>query len=121
MYAAKPCGGQESTLKVSNRSYGNTSRWMRGVSQRSKEGYTYASHSIARSSDRGGRPPVAGKPLHSHARDHQVNFERRRGHCPGFVDPECYRTVPFSSQYPPWQGITIWQAIVSVPARQRNQ
>jgi hypothetical protein len=30
----------------------------------------------------------------------------------GFVDPECFWAVPLSLQYPHWEGMTIWQAIV---------
>src|SRR5271165_460160 len=109
-----PATGHDSTLTSrAHRRQGNPSRRMRGVSQKARKVKGYASNSIAGSSDRGGCPPVAGESLYSDAGNHQVNFERRRGHCLGFVDPECYRAIPFSSQYPAWEGMTIRRANIS--------
>src|ERR1700730_10252620 len=56
---------------------------------------SYASNSTARSSHRGGCPPVAGESLHSHAGNHQVNSERGRGHRRRSMDSECLWTLSF--------------------------
>ena len=47
---------------------------------------------------------------------HQVNFERRRGHCRSSVDPERYWAVPFSFQYPRWKGMTICKRTCRQPS-----
>src|SRR5450631_4949610 len=77
---------------------------MRGVSPRNKgrKVKDHASNSTARSSHRGGRPPVVGESLHSHAGNHQVNLERRRGHRRGSVAAECLWTLSFHFPDPRW-------------------
>src|SRR5271165_6217787 len=78
----------------------------------------HAVNSITGSSHRGGYPPMAGESLHSHAGDDQINFQRHRGHCRGSVDPQCHWVVPFSSQHPPWEGMTSgkrWLYLIAGP------
>ena len=62
----------------------------------------YVFNSTARSSDRGGCPPVTGESLHSHAGFHQVHPEWRRGHCGRPVATECFCAVSFPIENRRW-------------------
>ena len=66
------------------------------------KGRSHAVDSTRGSSNRCGRPLVAGESLHSNAGNHKINPECRRSHSCRFVDTECYWTLSFLLRYPHW-------------------
>jgi len=102
VHAAKPCGGSRFDPKTSRKSNpGQPSLPNEEASAREKgSGKSYAVNSTPGSSRRGGRGPVAGESLHSHAVLYQVNLERRRGHRRSSVAAKRVWAVPFPLPHP---------------------
>ena len=98
-----PAARHDSTLKsLVHRTWDNTSRRMRGVSPGNKDGqqsclsfncWKFSSWRVS---------SLTGESFHSHAGNHQVNSERRRGHFGGSVAAECLWTLPFDFPDPHW-------------------
>src|SRR5580658_2726405 len=88
---------------------------MRGVSLRkllpvltrnTRKVKVHAVNSTSGNSHCGGCTPVAGESLHPYAVNHQVHRERRGGDCAGFMDSECFWSVPRLFRHPHRQRMT---------------
>jgi hypothetical protein len=105
---------RDSTLSLVHRNEGNTFWRMRGVSPRKLFRKTRkvirALNSTAGSSDRGGRAPVAGESVHSHAVVDQIDFERRRGNRCGSLVTQRFWTISFAFPHPGWNVGKRWSA-----------